>query len=80
MNSRGHTPGLGAPGSQELAGLPRVRVHNPGGTFYGKVIARDESTVTLITDEGARVMLESRDVEPAPLGVRSVVVKSAVKR
>lgn len=80
MSGRVHAPGLGAPGSQELAGLPRVRVHNPGGTFYGKVIARDESTVTLITDEGARVMLESRDVEAAPLGVRSVVVKSAAKR
>jgi hypothetical protein len=71
---------LGAPGSQELAGLPRVRVRTPGGTFYGKAIARDDITVTLITDEGARVMLESRDVEAAPLGVHSVVIKPSAKR
>jgi hypothetical protein len=71
------TPGLGAPGSQELAGLPRVRVRTPGGTFYGKVLARDDATVTLITDQGARVMLESRDVESAPTGVKSVLVKPA---
>jgi hypothetical protein len=79
LNSKGGTPGLGAPGSQDLAGLPRVRVHTPGGTFYGKVIARDDGTVTLITDEGARVMLESYNVEAAPTGVRSVVVKPVGK-
>jgi hypothetical protein len=80
VNSTGRTPGLGAPGSQELAGLQRVRVHTPGGTFYGKVIARDDGTVTLITDEGARVMLESHDIESAPVGVHSVVIKASAKR
>jgi hypothetical protein len=79
LTSRVRASVLGAPGSQELAGLPRVRVHTPGGTFYGKVIARDDGTVTLITDEGARVMLESRDVESAPVGVKSFVVKPPAK-
>jgi hypothetical protein len=79
LTSKSGTPGLGAPGSQDLAGLPRVRVHTPGGTFYGKVIARDDGTVTLITDEGARVMLESYNIESAPVGVRSVVVKPVGK-
>lgn len=80
LGSPGGTPGLGSPGSQELAGLPRVRVHTPGGTFYGKVIARDDIRVTLITDEGARVMLESGNIESAPLGMRSVVVKPRANR
>jgi hypothetical protein len=79
LTSPSGTPGLGAPGSQELAGLPRVRVHTPGGTFYGKVISRDDTTVTLITDQGARVMLETRDVESAPVGVKSVLVKPQAK-
>ena len=73
-------PGLGARGSQDLAGLPRVRVRTPGGAFYGKVIARDDGMVTLITDEGARIVLETKDVENAPLGSRTVVVKPAANR
>jgi hypothetical protein len=80
LSSTGGTPGLGARGSQDLAGLPRVRVRTPGGTFYGKVIARDDGTVTLITDEGARILLETKDVEAAPLGSRTVVVKPPAKR
>ena len=80
LSSTGGTPGLGARGSQDLAGLPRVRVRTPGGTFYGKVIARDDGTVTMITDEGARILLETKDVEPAPLGSRTVVVKPPAKR
>jgi hypothetical protein len=67
---------LGSRGSQELAGLPRVRVRTPGGMFYGKTLARTDSTITLITDEGARVTLESVDVEPAPLN-QTVVVRPA---
>jgi hypothetical protein len=74
LSSPDGTPALGAPGSQELSGLPRVCVRMPGGFFYGKVIARDESTVTLITDEGARVRLESTDIEPAPMD-RPVIVR-----
>ena len=53
---------------------PRVRVRTPGGVFYGQVIARDGTTLTLVTDEGSRIVLESDDVEPAPLG------KAVVKR
>ena len=60
--------GKGTPGTPDLAGLPRVRVRTPGGMFYGKVIARDQQSVTLVTEEGARVTLDSTDVEDAPLG------------
>ncbi|MFN0241459.1 MAG: hypothetical protein ACKVWV_01070 [Planctomycetota bacterium] len=67
------TPALGTPGSQALEGLPRVRVRVPGGMFYGKVTARDERTVTLITDDGARVTLETQDVEPVPATTTVIV-------
>jgi hypothetical protein len=73
ISSPSGTAILGAPGSQELAGLPRVRVRTPGGMFYGKVVARDERTVTLITEEGAKVTLESDDVEDAPVGKTYIV-------
>lgn len=56
---------LGEDGSQDLVGLERVRVRTPGGVFYGKVIARDEGSVTLVTDEGARVTLHDVVVDPA---------------
>ena len=57
------TLALGAPGSQALVGLERVRVKTPGGVFYGKVISKDETNTTLITDQGARITLDSKDVE-----------------
>lgn len=56
-------PALGAPGSQSFAGMARVRVKTPGGVFYGKVISRDDQTTTLITDDGARITILSKDVE-----------------
>ena len=43
--------------------MERVRVKTPGGTFYGKVISRDEKTTTLVTDDGARLTLDSKMVE-----------------
>jgi hypothetical protein len=59
----GDAPVLGAPGSQKLAGLPRARVKTPGGPLFGKIVERDEHHTTLITDSGARVVLDSRSVE-----------------
>lgn len=66
-------PGGGSPNAAELAILPRVRVRTPGGMLYGKVIARDEATITLITEAGARVTLKSTDVEDAPPGKTTIV-------
>jgi ribonuclease E len=57
------TPALGEPGSQALAGMERVRVKTPGGVFYGKVIARDAERTTIVTDDGARLTLDSKMVE-----------------
>jgi hypothetical protein len=57
------TPALGEPGSQALAGMERVRVKTPGGVFYGKVIARDAARTTIVTDDGARLTLDSKMVE-----------------
>ncbi|MCC7015390.1 MAG: hypothetical protein IT454_22715 [Planctomycetes bacterium] len=56
-------PALGAAGSQNSAGLERVRIKTPGGTLYGKVIERVGDTATVITDEGARLTLPAKDVE-----------------
>lgn len=78
LSSPDGTAVLGRDGSQVLAGLPRVRVRMPGGMFYGRIVARDETTLTLITDEGGRVRLESTDFEPVPPG-NVVIVRSATK-
>lgn len=72
------TPVLGQAGSQVLAGLPRVRVRTPGGMFYGKVTSRDGNTVTLITDDGARITLETPVIESVPAS-RTVIVGAAPK-
>jgi hypothetical protein len=56
---------LGEDGSQDLAGLERVRVRTPGGVFYGMVIDRSDEAITLITSEGARITLRDAVVEPA---------------
>jgi hypothetical protein len=66
LSSPDGTPVLGADGSQLLAGLPRVRVRTLGGPLYGKVIGRDERTLTLITDGGARITVDGTAFEPAP--------------
>lgn len=47
----------------KLAGLPRARVQTPGGTLHGRVLERDELRTTLVTDSGARIVLDSRLVE-----------------
>ncbi len=59
------TPALGQAGSQHLAGLPSVRVRTPGGVFYGKLISQEGARATLMTAEGARVILDGGIVEPA---------------
>jgi len=59
------TAALGEDGSQDLAGLARVRVRTPGGVFYGKLISQDGDIVSLITAEGGRLTLHDATVEPA---------------
>jgi hypothetical protein len=51
--------------SVEIAALPRMRVRSAGGVFYGKILAREGQRITLLTDEGARVTVESNDVSAA---------------
>ncbi|HVS19749.1 MAG TPA: hypothetical protein VMT18_14180 [Planctomycetota bacterium] len=63
IDTKEGTPTLGSTGSQNLSGLEKVRVKTPGGTFYGKIIARDETQTTLITEDGARLTLNNGDVE-----------------
>jgi hypothetical protein len=54
---------LGSTGSEDMAGLERVRVTVQGGSFFGKVIARDAERTIVITDSGARLTLRDADVE-----------------
>lgn len=63
LSGNDHTPELGGVGSQNLAGLPRVRVKGAGGNFYGKVVAREGDLVTLIPDSGGRIRLKSSEIE-----------------
>lgn len=56
---------LGEKGSEDLTGLPRVRVRTPGGVFYGKLLDQDQGDVTLITEDGGRIRLANARVEPA---------------
>jgi len=42
----------------------RVRVQVPGGVLYGRVLSVVDEHVTLVTDGGARVTLDSPDIEP----------------
>ncbi len=70
---------LGDDGSQDLAGLEQVRVRTPGGVFYGKVIDRDEDTVTLVTDEGARITLRDAVVDPAGKSATRLVDSSGAE-
>lgn len=53
--------------------LPRMRVRTPGGLFFGKVVSREDDRVTLLTEDGGRITLVSRDVEAAPLGDTRVI-------
>jgi len=78
LSSADGTPILGQAGSQVLAGLPRVRVKTPGGMLYGKIIARDERSLTLITDGGARITVDATDFEPAPAS-RSIIVRGSAR-
>jgi hypothetical protein len=63
IDSPKNSPALGAAGSQNMAGMDRVRIKTPGGVFYGKVIERDSLHTTVMTDDGARLTLDSKDVE-----------------
>jgi hypothetical protein len=57
----------------------RVRVRTPGGVFFETITAREGPTITLVTDEGSRIVLESDDIEPAPLA-KAVVKRDAATR
>jgi hypothetical protein len=63
IDTKDGTPALGSTGSQNLAGLEKVLVKTPGGTFYGKIIARDDKQTTVITEKGDRLTMDNANVE-----------------
>jgi hypothetical protein len=54
--------------TQTLADLPRVEVLLPGGALMGRVLERNGSIVTLVTDEGMRLRVDALDIRVAPSG------------
>lgn len=56
--SSGKTKGL------DLSGLPHVEVLLPGGWIAGRLVGQDGKSVTLVTDSGIRMVVETDDVRP----------------
>jgi len=64
--------GLEQISDRPVASAPRTperqRVRTAGGVFFGRVLARDGRTVTLITDAGTRVTVEADEIADADPG------------
>lgn len=48
----------------ELSGLPHVEVLLPGGWIAGRLVGREGRSVTLVTDTGIRMVVETDEVRP----------------
>ncbi len=71
-------PGAANAPTTNLASLESVRVRTPGGVFYGRLVAQTESSVTLVTAEGARVTLHDAEVDTAGRSATHLVDASGV--
>lgn len=54
-----------APSANPPEAPRRQRVRTAGGVFFGRVLARDGRTVTLITDAGTRLTVEADEISDA---------------
>jgi hypothetical protein len=61
----------------EWAGLTRVEVVVPGGSFIGHLVSQDGDRVTLITEKGSKIVCEALEVRPAPTGVSRLIGRVA---
>lgn len=48
----------------DLSGLPHVEVRLPGGWITGRLVGREGPMVTLVTDTGIRMVVETDEVRP----------------
>ncbi len=48
----------------DLSGLPHVEVRLPGGWMAGRLVGREGDKVTLVTDDGIRMVIETDEVRP----------------
>ncbi len=48
----------------ELSGLPHVEVLLPGGWIAGRLVGREGRSVTLVTDTGIRMVVETDEIRP----------------
>ena len=49
---------------QDLSGLPHVEVRLPGGWLAGRLVGREGNIVTIVTDYGIRMVIETDEVRP----------------
>lgn len=63
LSSPSGTPVLGEKDSQNLNGLDKVRIRTPGGIFVGKIVAREGDQTIIVTEDGVRITLPTKDVE-----------------
>jgi hypothetical protein len=64
-------------GAQALAGLKRVEVLMPGGSLTGRILNREGTNVTFVTEAGMRVSVEALDVRPVSTGGSRLVGPAA---
>jgi hypothetical protein len=76
LSSPNGTPVLGEKDSQNLTGLDKVRIRTPGGIFVGKIVAREGDQTIIVTEDGVRITLPTKDVELVGENPRLVIKPS----
>lgn len=70
----GDTASAGAAkGGEVAAASDRVRVKTPGGLVFGKVVSRDDTKATVVTDAGLRLTVDAKDVEAVTTAPKLVI-------
>lgn len=62
-----------AKGGDVAAASDRVRVKTPGGLVFGKVVSRDDTKATVVTDAGLRLTVDAKDVEAVTTAPKLVI-------
>lgn len=77
LSSGQGTPLVGDKGSEGLTGLDNARIRTPGGVFVGKIVSRDADQTVIMTSDGVRITLPTKDVELLTENPRLVIKPKA---